>query len=163
MENSNAPACDLSGMIRLSDDQVAQYQDRNLINKLFTSLSTIAIVGLSTNPIKDSHRVAEFLLNQGIKVIPVHPKADRILGEKVYSQVKDIQESVDIVNIFRPSHECAHHAEQAVKIGAKAIWLQLNIFSEEVAQIGSDSGMEVIMNLCIMIEYKHFLNARSIN
>ncbi len=156
MQNSVGPACDLSGNIVLSDNQISKYQDRDLVKKIFTRSRSIAIVGLSTNPDKDSHMVGEFLLNHGFKVIPVHPKADKILGEIAYRQVADIPESVDIVNIFRPSHECVQHAQQAVKKGAKFLWLQLNIFNEEAAKIALDAGINVIMNLCIKIEYQHF-------
>jgi len=161
MENRVGPVCDLSGNLILSDDQISKYQDSDLVNKILTNARTIAIVGLSANPQKDSHMVGNFLMNHGFKVIPVHPKADKILGEKVYRQVVDIPEPVDIVNLFRPSYECAQHAEQAVKIGAKALWLQLNIFSEEVAQIALDAKIDVIMNLCIKIQLEQFFQRTS--
>jgi len=157
MEHRVGPACDLSGRIILTDDQRSKVQNVDIAQNILKSSHTIAMVGLSTNPNKDSHMVAKFLIDQGFRVIPVHPKADQILGQKVYRKVTDIGEPVDIVNVFRPSEECALYAKQAVEIHAKAIWLQLNIYSEEAADIATDAGMDIVMNLCIKIEYNRLL------
>ncbi len=132
---------------------MTKYQDPKVVQHILNSSRTIAIVGLSTNHQKASHIVARFLQKKGFKIIPVHPKADWLLGEKVYKKVTDIREPVDIVNVFRPSHEGPEYAKQAVQIGAKTLWLQLNLFSEEAATIAHDSGLNVIMNLCIKIEH----------
>ncbi|MCY4159783.1 MAG: CoA-binding protein [Bacteroidetes bacterium] len=134
-----------------------KYQDPFLSGQILEFARSVAIVGLSTNPNKDSHVVAKFLQNKGLKIIPVHPKADQLLGEKVYKQVADVTEQVDIVNVFRPSHECPEYARQAVQIDAKVLWLQLNISSEQAAMIAAAAGIHVIMNLCIKIEYnRHY-------
>lgn len=113
---------------------MARYQQRDFIRRILDSYRTVAIVGLSTDPYKASHIVAGFLQSKGFRVIPVHPKAQRILGEKVYRKVSDVTEPVDIVNctvnVFRLSYECTEYARQAVQIDAKVLWLQLNIFSE---------------------------------
>jgi len=161
MENRVGPACDLSGNIMMTDDQVSKYQNVELAQEILKSSRTIAMVGLSTNPHKDSHQVAQFLLDGGFRVIPVHPKADLILGQKVYRQVTDISEPVDIVNVFRPSDECALYAKQAVQINAKAIWLQLNILSEEAAEIAVDAEIDILMNLCIKVEYSRPITSSS--
>lgn len=159
MKLRDGSSCDLFG--NLSLEQVAKYQDPHLVHRILDSSRTIAVVGLSTSPQKDSHVVASFLQNRGFKVIPVHPKAERILGEKVYRKVADIPEPVDIVNVFRPSHECPEHAEQAVRISAKALWLQLNIFSKEAAAIATAGGLDVIMGLCMKIEHHRHLGSQS--
>lgn len=161
MKLRDGSSCDLFG--NLSLEQVAKYQDPHLVHRILDSSRTIAVVGLSTSPQKDSHVVASFLQNRGFKVIPVHPKAERILGEKVYRKVADIPEPVDIVNVFRPSHECPEHAEQAVRISAKALWLQLNIFSEEAATIATAGGLDVIMGLCMKIEHHRHLGSQKVS
>ena len=150
-------SCDLAGNLVLSADQMEKYQNPNLAGQILQSSKSVAIVGLSTDERKDSHTVAKFLQRKGLRIIPVHPKADWILGERVYRQVADITDRVDIVNVFRPSHECPQYAEQAVQIGAKALWLQLGIFSEKAAEITREGGLDTIMNLCIKIEYnRHY-------
>lgn len=159
MKSRTDSSCDLFGNLDL--EQVAKYQDPHLVRRILDSSRTIAIVGLSTSPQKDSHAVASFLQNRGFRIIPVHPKAERILGERVYKRVADISEPVDIVNVFRPSHECPEHAEQAVRICAKALWLQLNIFSEEAAAIASTGGLDVIMGLCMKIEHHRHLGSQN--
>lgn len=159
MKLRTGSSCDLFGNLNL--EQVAKYQDPHLVRRILDSSRTIAVVGLSTSPQKDSHAVASFLQSKGFRIIPVHPKAERILGERVYKRVTDIPESVDIVNVFRPSHECPEHAEQAVRICAKALWLQLNIFSEEAAAIASAGGLDVIMGLCMKIEHHRYLGSQS--
>ncbi len=156
----------ISGEIRLTEAENAlqhpeaekrKYQNSDLAGQILKSPKSVVIVGLSTDERKDSHVVAKFLQSKGIRIIPVHPQADLILGEKVYRQVADITKKVDIVNVFRPSHECPQYAEQAVQIGAKVLWLQLGIFSEEAAEIAREAGMAVIMNLCIKVEYsRHY-------
>ncbi len=159
MKSESSSSCDLFGNLNL--EQVAKYQAPHLVRQVLDSSRTIAIVGLSTNPQKDSHAVASFLQNRGFRIIPVHPKAERILGERVYRRVADIPEPVDIVNVFRPPHECPEHAEQAVQICAKTLWLQLNIFSEEAAAIASAGGLDVIMGLCMKIEHRRYLGSQT--
>ena len=161
MENRVGPACDLSGNLIMTADQISTYQNVEVTQKILKSSRTIAIVGLSTDPHKDSHMVAKFLLEKGFQVIPVHPKADVILGQKAYRQLTDISEPVDIVNVFRPSDECAFYAKQAVQINANALWLQRNIFSEEAAEIARDGGIDIRMNLCIKIEYNRLITGSS--
>ena len=151
----------ISGEIRLTEAENA-LQNPDLVGQILKSPKSVVIVGLSTDEQKDSHVVAKFLQSKGIRIIPVHPQADLILGEKVYRRVADITEKVDIVNVFRPSHECPQYAEQAVQIGARVLWLQLGIFSEEAAEIAREAGMAVIMNLCIKVEYnRHYASITS--
>lgn len=127
------------------------------IEKVLKENKTVAVVGLSTSPKKDSHRVAAFLQKKGYRVIPVHPKAEEILGEKAYPSLLDIPEKVDIVNVFRPPSEVPGIMEQAIKIGAKAVWTQEGIVNNEAWEKGIKKGLAVIMDKCMMKEYKGHL------
>lgn len=125
---------------------------RDQIKGLLEASHAIAVVGLSDNPERVSYMIAEAMQAKGYRIIPVNPNAETILGEKSYASLKDIQEKVDIVNIFRRSEHTPPIAEEAVAIGAKAIWLQLGVFHEETAKIAQNGGLQVIMDRCIKVE-----------
>lgn len=125
---------------------------RERIKTILESARNIAVVGLSDNPERTSHMVAEAMQQRGYRIIPVNPNADTILGEKSYATLSDIPEPVDIVNVFRRSEHTPEVAEEAVKIGAKVLWLQLGIASDEAARIAGQGGLEVIMDRCIKVE-----------
>ena len=128
-----------------------------VIEKLLKDSTTIAVVGMSTDPEKPSHRVPAFLKEKGYRVIPVHPKADEILGEKAYPYLKDIPEKVDIVNIFRPPSEVMGIVEQAIEIGAKSVWAQEGIVDNAAAEKAMEKGLIAVMGKCMLKEYKaHF-------
>jgi predicted CoA-binding protein len=114
------------------------------LKKLLTELHTIAVVGISTNPNKDSHMVAVYLKEHGYRVIPVNPGADEILGEKCYPDLLSVSEPVDIVDVFRRPEFLPEIAEQAVAIHAKVLWMQKGISNEEAAQIARQGGLTVI-------------------
>jgi hypothetical protein len=119
--------------------------------EILSSAKTIAVVGLSRSPGKASHGVAAVLQAHGFRIIPVHPSATELLGEKVYRSVLDIPEPVDIVDVFRPSAETPAIAEQAVAIGAKALWLQQEIVSAEARRIAETAGLEYVENRCTAV------------
>ncbi|GFN32034.1 CoA-binding protein [Paenibacillus xylaniclasticus] len=125
---------------------------RDQIRELLERSNTIAVVGLSDKPDRTSYMVSEAMQAKGYRIIPVNPNAETILGEKSYASLKDIPESVDIVNVFRRSEHTPPVAEEAVAIGAKAIWLQLGIANEEAAQIAEKGGLFVVMDRCIKVE-----------
>lgn len=125
---------------------------REHIKELLEQTKLIAVVGLSDNPEKVSHMVAQAMQDKGYRIIPVNPNADTILGEKVYASLSDIPFPVDIVNVFRRSDQVVPIAEEAVKIKAKAFWLQLGIVNEEAARIAAEGGLDVIMDRCIKVE-----------
>ncbi|MCM3784273.1 CoA-binding protein [Neobacillus mesonae] len=125
---------------------------REEIKEILASTGNIAVVGLSDKPDRTSYMVSEAMQSRGYRIIPVNPGADEILGEKCYPDLKSIPEPVDIVNVFRRSEYCADVAREAAEIQAKVIWLQLGILSDEVAQIGEEHGMTVIMDRCIKVE-----------
>jgi predicted CoA-binding protein len=119
------------------------------LKALFQATRTIAVVGASGNEHKQSHRIPAYLQSQGYRVIPVNPGAQTILGERAVATLTDISEPVDVVDVFRPSHEAPGIARRAVEIGARALWLQLGIESEEAAEIARAGGMVVVMNACM--------------
>lgn len=111
--------------------------------------ATIAVVGLSTNETKAAHAVPAFLQAAGFRVIPVHPSAVEILGERAYRSVTDIGEPADVVNVFRPAAEAPELARQAVAIGAKVLWLQQGIRSAEARRIAEDGGLQYVEGRCM--------------
>jgi len=125
---------------------------REEIKRILEETNTIAVVGLSDNPQRTSYMVSEAMKAKGYRIIPVNPNADTILGEKSYASLKDIPEKIDLVNVFRRSEHTPPIAEEAVAIGAKTIWLQLGVQSEEAAEIAGRGGLQVIMDRCIKVE-----------
>ena len=117
--------------------------------KVLEDFDTVAVVGLSANPDKAAHAVPAFLQQAGFRIIPVHPGAGEVLGEKAYPSLADKPEPVDIVEVFRPASEAAAIARAAVDIGAKALWLQLGITSEEARQIAEEGGLRFVQNRCV--------------
>lgn len=111
---------------------------------------TIAVVGLSNNPMRPSYGVSEYMKRQGYRIIPVNPGHAQILGEKSYRTLEDIPEPVEIVNVFRRSELIPPVADSAIAIGAKVLWLQEGIHNEEAAEKVRAAGLEVIMNTCIL-------------
>ena len=133
------------------------------IKEILTKFKSIAMVGVSKDPQKTSTIVMKYMQNYGFKVYPVNPsaKGEKILGEEVYAKVTDINKNVDIVDVFRPSSEAYGIAEDAVKIGAKVLWLQLGIRDQKAKKLVEENKMEYIENKCTKMEYqKYFLKVR---
>ncbi len=123
------------------------------IKSILEKTTNIAVVGLSDKPDRTSHMVAAAMQDRGYRIIPVNPTgADTILGEKRYNSLAEVPDAIDIVNVFRRSEFCAEVAEEAVKAGAKVLWLQQGIESEEAADIAAAGGLQVIMDRCIKVE-----------
>lgn len=112
---------------------------------------TIAVVGLSSNPHRPSHEVAEYLQRRGYRIVPVNPNEAQVLGERTYASLLDVpgDVSVDIVDVFRRSEATPGIAEDAVAIGAKVLWLQDGVISDDARRIAEEGGLTVIMNDCI--------------
>lgn len=127
------------------------------LTELLRSAKTIAVVGCSPKPDRTSHQITAFLIEHGYHVIPVHPKADEILGQKVYPSLADIPEPVDIVNVFRKAEFTPLIAQATVDIHAKALWLQQGIINEESWQIATDNGLTCIMDRCIAVMHRLLL------
>ena len=133
------------------------------IKDILTKYKTIAMIGVSKDTKKTSTIVMKYMKNYGFKVYPVNPsaKGEKILGEEVYAKITDIKKNVDIVDVFRPSKEAYEIAKDAVKIGAKVLWLQLGIRDENAKKLIEENKMEYIENKCTKMEYqKHFLKVR---
>jgi predicted CoA-binding protein len=123
-----------------SDDELRQ---------LLMSANTIAMVGASSDPEKASHGIMRKLQHVGYRVIPVNPKESEVLGERAYASLEEVPEKIDIVDVFRRSEDTPPIADQAVKVGARALWLQSGISSEEAAARAKAGGLTVVMNACI--------------
>ena len=139
-----------TGSIINQDDKIKELLENN---------KTIAILGLSPKPERDSYKVAKYLLEKGYRVIPVRPGQKEILGEKAYASLDDIEEPIDIVNVFRRSELVIPHAEEAVckNPKPKAFWMQLNIENNEAADLLKSKGLDVVMNKCIKVEHGRLL------
>ena len=128
------------------------------IKNILSKYRTIAMVGVSKDDKKSSTIVMKYMQEYGFKVIPVNPsaKGEKILGEEVFEKLEDIKTSIDIVDVFRPSAEALNFAEEAVKIGAKVLWLQLGIKSEEARELVELNNIDYIENRCTKMEYQKF-------
>lgn len=131
-----------------------QNPDDETVADLLKRAKTIAVYGCSPKADRTSHQITAFLLEKGYAVIPVHPKAETILGQKVYPRLADIPVHVDIVDVFRKAEFTEEVAKQAVEIGAGAFWLQLGIINEESFRIAQEGGLLPIMDRCIAIEHR---------
>jgi predicted CoA-binding protein len=123
------------------------------IKDLLTGATTIAVVGASSNPDKSSYGIMQKLQRVGYKVIPVNPRETEVLGEKAYGSLRDIPSKVDIVDVFRRAEDTPPIADDAVAIGARALWLQSGIASEDAAARASHGGLIVVMDACIGTEH----------
>jgi uncharacterized protein len=112
---------------------------------------TIAVVGASRDPLKAGGSVPAGLQRRGFRIIPINPHADMLFGERVYRSVLDVPEKIDIVDVFRPSHDAPEIARQAAAVGAKALWLQLDIRSDEARRIAEAAGMEFVEDECTAV------------
>ena len=133
------------------------------IKDILSKYKTIAMIGVSNDPTKASTIVMKYMQKYGFKVYPVNPKAkgQKILGEEVFEKITDIKDTVDIVDVFRPSKEALDIAKDTIDIGAKVLWLQLGIKSEEAKKIVEKNRIEYVEDKCTKMEYqKHFLKIR---
>ncbi len=128
------------------------------IKEIFNSIKTIAVIGLSPNPAKDSHKVAKYLQSVGYKIIPVYPKEDEILGEKVYRSLAEIPDQVDMVDIFRKPAAFDAIADACIARGdVKVFWGQVGLVNNEAAERAKNAGMKVVQNLCAMVEHRELM------
>jgi uncharacterized protein len=124
-------------------------------SEILRKYKTIAVVGLSNNPMRPSHGVSEYMKRQGYRIIPVNPGHTQILGEKAYRTLEDIPEPVEIVNIFRRSDQVGPVVDSAIKIGAKVVWMQEGIENQEAAEKARAAGLQVVMDRCILKEHRY--------
>ena len=135
---------------------MSAYQDPLVIQELLLSARTIAIVGLSNNPLRPSNFVGFYLLRHGYRVIPVNPREKEVLGQRSAASLADVGESVDIVDVFREPSVVPALAAEAAAIGAKALWLQFGVIHEAGAAQAHKDGLAVVMDRCLKIEHARY-------
>ncbi len=123
------------------------------VRRILQEFRTIAVVGLSPNRERPSYRVESYLKSKGYRIIPVNPNATEILGEKCYPNLSSIPEKVEVVDIFRKSEDVPPIVDEAIRIGAKAIWMQEGIVNEEAARKAEEAGLLVVMDKCMYKEH----------
>ncbi|GAC1696428.1 MAG: CoA-binding protein [Candidatus Limnocylindrales bacterium] len=136
---------------------VPDHQDPRVITAVLRSARTVAIVGLSPDPLRASYFIGFYLQRHGYRIVPVNPKEREILGEPAYPSLGEIPFAVDVVNVFRRPAAVPEIAREAVKIGAKALWLQFGVLSDEGARIATEGGLDVVMDRCMKVEHARFL------
>ena len=134
-----------------------------VMKEILLSAKTIASVGLSSSDEKESYWIVSYLKEQGYRIIPVNPTATEILGEKVYPSLSAIPESVDVVQVFRKSEDVPPVVEEAIKIGAKVVWMQEGIVNEEAAQKAREAGLQVVMDACMRATHRRLIGPRPVN
>ena len=124
------------------------------IRELLQRAKTIAVVGLSDNPLRPSHGVSAYMQSQGYRIIPVNPECEEVLGEKSYPSLLEVPEKVDIVNVFRRSEFVPPVVDQAIQIKAPVIWMQEIVIHEAAAKKARAAGIFVVMDRCILVEHR---------
>ena len=134
-----------------------RYQDVTDIQRVLHNAKTIAIVGLSNNPLRASYFVGYYMKRHGYRVIPVNPRESEILGETSYPSLRDVPSPVDVFNVFRAPSALPAIAEDAVAIKASTLWCQFGVINEEGARIAADAGLTVIMDRCLKVEHARYV------
>ena len=135
---------------------LARYQDPLIIQRVLREAKTIAIVGLSGNPLRASNFVGFYLQRHGYHIIPVNPREPEILGERSFASLRDIPVPVDIVDVFRAPAALPGIARDAVAIRAKCLWCQFTVINEEGARIAEEGGLTVVMDRCLKVEHARY-------
>jgi uncharacterized protein len=136
---------------------LTRYQDPLTIQRILHTAKTVAVVGLSKNPLRASYFVGYYLRRHGYRVIPVNPGEAEILGQKCFRTLTDIPVSVDVVNVFRAPDALPAIAREAVAIRAGALWCQFTVINEEGARIAEAGGLSVVMDRCIKVEHARYI------
>jgi predicted CoA-binding protein len=134
--------------------ELARWQDPAVIDRLLHEARTVAVVGLSANPMRPSHGVARYLRRSGLTILPVNPALDGWEGLPSYASLADIDGPVDIVDVFRTPAAALEVAEQAVAIQAGALWLQMGVINQAAAELAAAGGLDVVMDRCMAVEHR---------
>ena len=149
----------------MTDKNTCEMPDNNPpseeIEDILKSSKTIAVVGLSDKPERDSYRVAQYLKEKGFRVIPVNPARSEILGEKCYPDLTSVPEKIDIVDIFRTVDAIPGIVDEAIRVGAKTVWMQLGLAHRESAEKARQAGLRVVQGKCTKIEHTRITGAGS--
>jgi len=127
--------------------------------EILKTYKSIAVVGLSSNPMRPSFGVTEYMKNAGYRIIPVNPNEKEVLGEKSYARLEDVPGKIEIVDVFRRAEDVPPVVESAIRVGAKVVWMQLGIENEEAAEKARAAGLVVVEDACILIEHRKRLRA----
>ncbi|HKR00822.1 MAG TPA: CoA-binding protein [Pyrinomonadaceae bacterium] len=130
-----------------------EINSREAINKILEDCRTIAVVGLSSSPGRASNGVAGYMKRQGYRIIPVNPNEEQVLGEKSYPTLADVPDRIDLVDIFRRSDSAGEVVDEAIKVGAKAVWLQEGVIDHQAAERAQNAGLLVVMDRCWLKEH----------
>jgi predicted CoA-binding protein len=131
-----------------------------MMKEILLSAKTIASVGLSSNPEKESFWIVKYLQDQGYRIIPVNPTADEILGEKAYPDLESIPEKIDVVQVFRKPEDVPPVVDSAIRVGAKAVWMQEGIVHKEAAQKAREAGLQVVMDACMRVTHRRLIGEK---
>jgi predicted CoA-binding protein len=123
------------------------------IERILKEAKTVAVVGLSSSPARASHGVSRYLQSHGYRIIPVNPNETEVLGERAYATLEEVPEKIDLVDIFRRSEEAGRHVDEAIRIGARAVWMQEELIDHEAAARAASAGLAVVMDRCILKEH----------
>lgn len=124
------------------------------IAEILKNCKTIAVVGLSSNPMRPSHEVTKYMQRAGYRIVPVNPNETEVLGEKSYARLEDVAEKIDVVNIFRRPEEVPPVVASAIRIGTRVVWMQLGVENEQAAEKARAAGLAVVEDACILIEHR---------
>ncbi len=140
----------------MSGFDLGRYQDALTIQRVLLNAKTIAVVGLSANPLRASNFVGFYLQRHGYRVIPVNPREPEILGERSFASLREVPLAVDIVDVFRAPAALPAIAADAVAIGARCLWCQFGVINEEGARIAENGGLAVVMDRCLKVEHARY-------
>jgi len=124
------------------------------VTEILKKCKTIAVVGLSSNPMRQSFEVTEYMQRAGYRIIPVNPNETEVLGEKSYARLEDVPEKIDVVDIFRRAEHVPEVVESAIRVGAIVVWMQLGIENDEAAEKARAAGLAVVEDACILVEHR---------
>ena len=131
--------------------------DDQMMKEILVSAKTIASVGVSSNPGKESFWIVKYLQDQGYRVIPVNPTTGEILGETSYPDLESVPDKIDVVQVFRKSEDVPPVVESAIKVGAKTVWMQEGIVNEEAARKAREAGLQVVMDDCMRVTHRRLI------
>jgi len=133
-----------------------------MLKDILQSTKTIAVVGLSSNPEKDSYQIASYLKEQGYRIIPVNPTTSEVLGEKAYPDLQSVPEKIDVVQVFRKSEDVPPIVDEAIKVGAKVVWMQEGIVNWEAADKARAAGLQVVMDTCMRVTHRRLIGPQPV-
>ena len=142
--------------------RVLKEKHTSVEERILKELCNVAVVGLSTNPERPSYGIASYLAEQGYNIIPVNPNSQKIMGRKSYPELSSIPEKVEVVQVFRRSEDVMPIVEEAIKIKAKAVWMQEGVVNEEAAARARGAGLLVVMDKCMLEEHRRLIQGQII-